>query len=250
MSNQLPRSIQCGVPCLETDRHLKVVAVDGCDILPRLFTTVSPECNGARLKRLAKSPCSTCPVTPIGTLPRDGDHVPNLWRCSSHLPVCRAVPDCDIHLIRVSWTGHIRKWHLSSRDISSEWRKTVEERGGGDSRTEDFCAAYVAGAVFHETEVVDTMATLLCSLVCMDSKIGNGDFFGPEIFSLRKKITRRIFSNQSSECSAKQPTQIADFPLIQTPGFEVAKRNVVMVSVAVFERIETNSPHHFMSHRP
>ena len=95
--------------------------------------------------------------------------------------------DCDIHLIRVSWTGHIRKWRLSSRDISSEWRKTVEERGGGESRTEDFCAANVAGAVFTEREVVDKMATLLCSFDGMDSKIDNGHCFGPATVSSPKK---------------------------------------------------------------
>ena len=95
--------------------------------------------------------------------------------------------DCAIHLIRVSWTGHIRKWRLSSRDISSEWRKTVEERGGGESRTKDFCAANVAGAELPEREVVDMMATLLCSFDGMESKIDNGHCFGPATVSSRKK---------------------------------------------------------------
>ena len=95
--------------------------------------------------------------------------------------------DCAIHLIRVSWTGHIRKWRLSNRDISSEWRKTAEERGGGESRTKDFCAANVAGAELPEREVVDMMATLLCSFDGMESTIDNGDCFGPATVSSRKK---------------------------------------------------------------
>ena len=54
------------------------------------------------------------------------------------LVLCLTAP---LHLIRVSWTGHIRKWRLSIVDLSSERRKTVEERGGGDSRREYFCVA-------------------------------------------------------------------------------------------------------------
>ena len=157
--------------------------------MSRLSTTVSPRCNGPRLKRLAQSRCSTCFVIPIDTptKSRNGDHVPKPWRSSSRLPVCRTMLDCNIHLIRVSWTGRIRKWRLSSRDISSEWRKTVEERGGGESRTEDFCAANVAGAELPEREVVDMMTTLLCSFDGMESKIDNGHCFGPATVSSRKK---------------------------------------------------------------
>ena len=46
---------------------------------------------------------------------------------------------------------------------------------------------YVAGAELSEREVVDMMATLLCSFDGMDSKIDNGDCFGPETVSSRKK---------------------------------------------------------------
>ena len=65
-------------------------------------------------------------------------------------------------------------------------------------------------------------------------------------------ITRRVLSStficfDSVESSRGHMSIVA---LIQTPASEIAKTNVVIVYVAVFERIETNDPHHFMSHRP
>ena len=135
--------------------------------------------------------------------------------------LCLTVP---IHLIRV-WTGHIRKWRLSSRDLSSEWRKTAEERGGGESRTKDFCAANVAGSVFTEREVVDMMATLLCSFDGMESKIDNGDCFGPEIVS---RTHATIRAEDKTHTKIKQRSTLSNkVPALQTSREELVHSSVL-----------------------
>ena len=190
MSSQLPRSIQCGVPRLKTDRHLKVVAADGRDILPRLSTTVHPQCNGPRLKRLAQSRCSTCPVVPIDTLPRSletattypsrgGLQVTSL----SVVPCLTATSISSASVGRVTFESGVCPDEIlhpsGARLHEKEAVETAEQRISA--------LPYVAGAELSEREVVDMMATLLCSFDGMDSKIDNGDCFGPETVSSPKK---------------------------------------------------------------
>ena len=64
-----------------------------------------------------------------------------------------------------------------------------------------------------EREVVDKMATLLCSFDCMESKIDNGPCFGPAAVSFRKKKSHAE-SSQINHPSAAQSSE----PILQMSG--------------------------------